>query len=285
MRLHRVRRLTLTKSMHSAQGRVKPGDHRPGYAGRGREETSQEDFVAPKIRGQDCVSDLESSERGLAGHRNSGEGEEYGAPHRLSKDLRRGKNTEKQRIFQLGTGLGIRASGDDLVVVHPAFSVDESLNNDRVVTDPQRLRRARGRCKGNGGWKPCPRGSSRASSGSGDANIPMSSATPPSSATVLAKPAVTCHTRGRKVFCQRTRPRASFSWAVLAASCDRATRSRRPRLGGAFAGPMELISDCAFRHCANSAAQPEQASRCAAISCMAAPVTAPSRYAENCSRK
>ena len=115
--------------------------------------------------------------------------------------------------------------------------------------------------------------------------MPIRSATPPSSATVLAKPAVTRHTRGRKVFCQRTRPRANFSCAVLADSCDKATRSRRSRLGGAFAGPMELISDCAFRHCANSAAQPEQASRCAAISCMAAPVTAPSRYAENCSRK
>ena len=30
--------------------------------------------------------------------------------------------------------LRIRVSGDDFVVVYPAFSVDESLNNDRVVT-------------------------------------------------------------------------------------------------------------------------------------------------------
>ena len=54
-----------------------------------------------------------------------------------------------------------------------------------------------------------PRGSSRASSGS-VANIPMSIATPPTSATVLANPAAICHTSGRKVFCQRTRPRDEF---------------------------------------------------------------------------
>src|SRR5271156_6086905 len=48
---------------------------------------------------------------------------------------------------------------------------------------------------------------------------------------------------------------------------------------------MELIRDCAVCHCANSAEQPEQISRCAAISCMTAPVTAPSRYAENWSRR
>ena len=226
---------------------------------------------------------LELLPKGLAGDRNSGEGEEYGAPYRLPKDLRRGKNAEEQRIFQLGTGLAVRVSGDDLVVVHPAFSVDERLNHDRVVT----IRNASGRLKR--GVKETGAGSHAEGlvprqQGSGEANMPISSATPPSSATVLAKPAVTCHTKGRKVFCQRTRPRANFSCAVLADSCDKATRSRRPRLAGAFAGPMELISDCAFRHCANSAAQPEQTSRCAAISCMAAPVTAPSRYAENCSR-
>jgi hypothetical protein len=70
----------------------------------------------------------------LTGDRNSGKGEEYRAAYRLAKDLCRGKNTEHQSIFHLGTGLAICVSGDDFVVVHAAFSVDERLNNDRVVT-------------------------------------------------------------------------------------------------------------------------------------------------------
>ena len=178
----------------------------------------------------------------------------------------------------------IRVAGDDCVVVYPALSVDESLNHYRVPTVPNRSRWLQRGVQKTGAGGLAKRFVTR-QHGSGEANIPISSATPPINATVLAKPAVICHTRGRKVFCQRTRPRANFSWAVLADCCDNATRRRSPRLAGAFAGPMELISDCAFRHCANSAAQPEQTSRCAAISCMAVPVTAPSRYAENCSRK
>jgi hypothetical protein len=70
----------------------------------------------------------------LAGYRNSGKGEEYRTPHGLPKDLRRGKNAEEQHIFHLATGLIVGVSGDDLVVVHQAFFVDESLNNDRIVT-------------------------------------------------------------------------------------------------------------------------------------------------------
>ena len=75
---------------------------------------------------------------------NTGEGKENRPPHRLPKHLRRGKNAEKQGVFELGTRLGIRASGDDLVVVYPAFSIDESLNNDWVVT----IRNASGWLKG-----------------------------------------------------------------------------------------------------------------------------------------
>ena len=70
----------------------------------------------------------------LAAYRNAGKGEQYSARYRLSKDPRRRKHTEEQRIFQLGTGLVVRVAGDDFVVVDPAFAVDESLNHDRVVT-------------------------------------------------------------------------------------------------------------------------------------------------------
>ena len=77
----------------------------------------------------------------LSGYRNTGEREKYGTPYGLPKDLRRGKHAEEQSIFQLRTGLVIRVSGDDFVVVHPAFSVDERLNDDRIVT----IRNAPGR--------------------------------------------------------------------------------------------------------------------------------------------
>src|ERR1700733_10936307 len=70
----------------------------------------------------------------LAADGNTGKRAEYGTRYRLSKDLRRGKNTENQAIFQLGAGFGVRVAGDDFVVVHPAFSVDESQNHDRIAT-------------------------------------------------------------------------------------------------------------------------------------------------------
>ena len=67
-------------------------------------------------------------------HGNTGKRPEYGTPYRLPKGLRRGKDTENQAIFQLGAGLAVRVSGDDFIVVHPAFSVDASQNNERIGT-------------------------------------------------------------------------------------------------------------------------------------------------------
>ncbi len=133
MTLHRLRRLTLSKSMHLRIGRVK----RPARGGLGRKRLPIGRRGSMESKRNGMASILTS----LAADRNSGKGEEHGTPYRLPKHLRRGKNAKEQGIFQLRTGLGIRASGDDLIVVHPAFSVDESLNHDRVVRDPQRHRR------------------------------------------------------------------------------------------------------------------------------------------------
>ena len=80
----------------------------------------------------------------LARNGNSGEGEEHRTPYRLSKDLRRGKYAEDKVSSNWEAGLAISVSGDDFVVVDPAFSVDERLHNHRIIAvcnAPGRLER------------------------------------------------------------------------------------------------------------------------------------------------
>src|ERR1700744_1225902 len=120
VKLHRVRQMALSKSMHWYEG---GSNHR-----RTRYRLGHGTWV--HIEGESSQRETGT----LARYRNSYEGQEYSTAHGLLKDLRWGKNTEKQHVLQLGTSLAVGVSGDDLVVVHQAFFVDESLNNDRVAT-------------------------------------------------------------------------------------------------------------------------------------------------------
>src|SRR5271156_5809662 len=80
-------------------------------------------------------------------------------------------------------------------------------------------------------------GSSLASTVSGDAKAPIRRATDPISSTALAKPAEARSRKGARVFCHRISHLARLCRVVRLCSCDRATRNRRARSGGALAGP------------------------------------------------
>src|SRR5271170_4090745 len=77
-------------------------------------------------------------------------------------------------------------------------------------------------------------GSSRASTGSGEAKAPIRSAAEPISSTALANPAEARSRKGATVFCHLTCQRTKLLRAVRLRSCERTTRSFSPRSGGAL---------------------------------------------------
>ena len=155
MTLHRLRRLTLsslcipiskgqTRGAWGAEPRDSPSHKARGCLvardivfftdGRKRAKPRWNPLSAKneRNRGLPRFSGREKAD-GLDAGSHSGEGQENGAAHGLSEDFRRVEDAEQEGLFQLRTGLCIRASGENFVVVYPAFSVYVGLHHKRVA--------------------------------------------------------------------------------------------------------------------------------------------------------
>ena len=82
-----------------------------------------------------------------------------------------------------------------------------------------------------------PRGSSRASSGLRGPNIPISNATPPNSATVLAKPAVTCQIKGAKGILPANSPAGEFLLGSIGGFLRQGNTKPETQIGRGFRRP------------------------------------------------